>query len=63
MNAVPPTGSLSLRERAALGILLALTVLFLCLLVYRIVQWLTTRTPFPLLAAIGGVGGFVATWR
>lgn len=61
MEDLPPHGSP--RRRIVIGIWVALTILFAALLVCGIVLWTTGRAEFPILAAIGGVGGFIALWR
>jgi hypothetical protein len=61
MESMPPPGSL--RRRFAVGLQFALTLLFVSFLLYRLFNWITQGGPFPILAAIGGVGGFVGMWR
>ena len=61
MRDFPPEGSA--RKQVAIAVWIALTLLFSAALGYGLYQWLTHRVEFPLLAAIGGIGGFVVVWR
>jgi hypothetical protein len=61
MRDFPPEGSS--RKKVAIRVWIALTILFAAVLAFGVYRWVTQQVEFPVLAAIGGIGGFIAVWR
>jgi len=61
MNDLPVHGST--RRRLAIGTWAVFSGLFAALLVYGVVRWVSGPVQLPVLAGIGGIGGFVGVWR
>ena len=61
MDSLPPAGSF--RRRAALAFFLLGTAVLAYLLLHSVIDWIAERKPFPILEALGAIGGAVVCWQ